>query len=142
MNDEEKQKRLESARQIAKSINSNDYSSNFNNIALYNIQGETEEEKEYINRFQKARDITNAINPRNNVPAHTINEETKIKSLQNGQDFINLMNTKSEDNVIQFQNNISEDQKSMLENEANKLKEASNQNVKQPSIVNKKMATS
>lgn len=91
IDEEEKKKRMERAKQIAHSINQNNYSSNFNNIALNRIKANTEQEKAYIDKFQKAREITNSINPRENVLPTTVSEEDKIKSQQNAEKFIELI---------------------------------------------------
>lgn len=79
LDDEEKKKRYERAQTLTRTI-TGESSTNFNNIVLNNIQGETDEEKEYINRFNRARELTNSINPRENVPAPSATPEQIAKS--------------------------------------------------------------
>ena len=108
--DEEKKKRYERARQLSNSINpsktsntsTSSLNSNFNNIVLNNYQGNTDEEKEYISRFQRARQLSNSINPREDVPApQEPSEEDRLKSAQNAQNLIDLMDM----NSIEAENN-------------------------------------
>ncbi len=93
--DEEQKIRYERAKQLSSGINTDNYSSNFNNIALYNLQGSTDEEKEYISRFQKARELSNSINPRQNVEAPSVSEDEKLKSIENTKSFLDLMDNNS-----------------------------------------------
>lgn len=99
IDDEEKKKRMERARQITNSIVGKDFNSNFNNIALYNLQGKTDEEKEYINRFNRAREITNSINPRENVLAPSISEEERQNSIENVQPFLDLIDKNNDSEI-------------------------------------------
>lgn len=101
IDDREKKKRMERARQITNSITGNDYNTNFNRIALNNLQGKNDEEKEYINKFNRAREITNSINPRENVSAPHSSEEEKQKSIKNAQPFLDLIDGNSDISDIQ-----------------------------------------
>ena len=99
LDEEERKKRYERARQLSNSINpikssnttASGLNSNFNNIVLNNYQGNTNEEKEYISRFQRARQLSNSINPREDVSAPSISDEEREKGHQNAQRLLNLM---------------------------------------------------
>lgn len=128
IDEEEKKKRMERAKQIAHSINQNNYSSNFNNIALNRIKANSEEEQAYIDKFQRAREITNNINPRENVLPTTVSEEDKIESQQNAEKFMELIDKNIEKPQITTENI----QEPSVDNSTNKKDD----NVKTDSKVN------
>ena len=107
--EEEKKKRYERARQLSSLVNpstnistnisSTGLNKNFNAIVLNNYEGNTDEEKEYIARFQRARQISNSINPRNNVPAPTTSDEDRIKGNQNVQPLLDLLDRNVDKNI-------------------------------------------
>ena len=57
--EEERKQRYERARRLSHSISSSNsnLNPNFNNIVLNNYQEQTEQEKEYISRFERAREL-------------------------------------------------------------------------------------
>ena len=90
IDEEERKKRLERARQISNSINARKNA--VNNSNMYTNQ-------EYINRFNRAREISNNINPRKNNTIRTVSQEELAKSEENGKFFMDLIdkNVNSDD---------------------------------------------
>lgn len=90
IDEEERKKRLERARQISNSINARKNA--VNNSNMYTNQ-------EYINRFNRAREISNNINPRKNNTIRTVSQEELAKSEKNGKFFMDLIdrNVNSDD---------------------------------------------
>lgn len=90
IDEEERKKRLERARQISNSINAR--KNTVNNSNMYTNQ-------EYINRFNRAREISNSINPRKNNTIRTVSQEELAKSEENGKFFMDLIdkNVNSDD---------------------------------------------
>lgn len=90
IDEEERKKRLERARQISNSINAR--KNTVDNSNMYTNQ-------EYINRFNRAREISNSINPRKNNTIRTVSQEELAKSEENGKFFIDLIdkNVNSDD---------------------------------------------
>lgn len=90
IDEEERKKRLERARQISNSINARKNA--VNNSNMYTNQ-------EYINRFNRAREISNSINPRKNNTIRTVSQEELAKSEENGKFFMDLIdkNVNSDD---------------------------------------------
>ena len=95
IDDEEKRKRLERARAISSSMSSDTYSSNFKSISVDNYQGRNEQEKEYISRYNRAREISNSINPRQNVEIKQATTEEIEESNRVGQQLWNLMDKRN-----------------------------------------------
>ena len=95
IDDEEKRKRLERARAISSSMSSDTYSSNFKSISVDNYQGRNEQEKEYISRYNRAREISNSINPRQNVEIKQETPEEIEESNRVGQQLWNLMDKRN-----------------------------------------------
>lgn len=151
LDEEERKKRYERARQLSNSINpskttnTNTLSSNFNNIVLHNYQGNTDEEKEYISRFQRARQLSNSINPREDVPAPSVSEEELQRGHQNVQSLLNLMdnnietNTKrneEEEPTIQSQSESNPNANSRFRVNGTKTKEEIDQQIQQANSQN------
>lgn len=90
IDEEERKKRLERARQISNSINAR--KNTVDNSNMYTNQ-------EYINRFNRAREISNSINPRKNNTIRTVSQEELAKSEENGKFFMDLIdkNVNSDD---------------------------------------------
>ena len=135
IDEEERKKRLERARQISNSINARKNA--VNNSNMYTNQ-------EYINRFNRAREISNSINPRKNNTIRTVSQEELAKSEENGKFFMDLIdrNVNSDDSEktthiqeTEISNNPAENQNEVNVNKLtseqqkelqNKVKEASN----------------
>lgn len=101
LKDEEEEKRREeeaksiiSANSIGESINSINYA-NANNLK---IETQNDDEQFFIDRVNEANSIINSINPRQNVELPTVSDEDRMKSQQNAQNFISLMDTNAEHN--------------------------------------------
>ena len=145
LTDKEKKKREEEAMSI---INSSNINETINNINFANMNGmkinaRNDEEQNFINRVNEANNIINSINPRQDIAAPTVSEEDRIKSQQNAQAFLNLIdggkkeqkqdnNTVQLNNEVQQENKKQEEQINQVENEELKrqLEEAKKQNVK------------
>jgi hypothetical protein len=135
IDEEERKKRLERARQISNSINAR--KNTVDNSNMYTNQ-------EYINRFNRAREISNSINPRKNNTIRTVSQEELAKSEENGKFFMDLIdrNVNSDDSEkttpiqeTEVSNNPAENQNEVNVNKLtpeqqkelqNKVKEASN----------------
>ena len=120
LDDEEKKKREEEARQIISSFSNN--TSNINTVNYANSQnieitGQNEADKKYILKIQEANDIINSINPREDVSLPELTEEERKQSIQNTQDFMDLIDGQNlsqqsisnNSNVSDIQNNNTSD---------------------------------
>ena len=96
LNDEEKKKREEEAKQIISNMTNSKDAINTINYNKYNIQPNNDNEKEYINRIKEANDIINSINPREDVQTPTIDNEELIQSKENTKRFLDLMEKNTE----------------------------------------------
>lgn len=83
IDEEERKKRLERARQISNSINSKISMSNNSNM---------NNNSEYINRINRAKEISNSINPKKVTETRTLTQEDIAKSEENGKYFLDLIN--------------------------------------------------
>lgn len=104
--EEEKKKREEEARAIisGSSIGDSINSINYANLKGVNIETQNKQEQNFVNKVNEANDIINSINPRQNVAAPSFeSEEDRIKSQQNAQRLIDLMdnNTNSTTQISQ-----------------------------------------
>ena len=116
LDEEERKRRYERARQLSNSINPSKTSSNttgglnsnFNTIVLYNYQGNTDEEREYVSRFQRARQLSNSINPRQNVPAPSSTDEEIEQGHKNVQGLLSLMDKNTQQDINS--NNIQQEE--------------------------------
>ncbi len=154
LDEEERKRRYERARQLSNSINPSKTSSNttgglnsnFNTIVLYNYQGNTDEEREYVSRFQRARQLSNSINPRQNVPAPSSTDEEIEQGHKNVQGLLSLMdkNTQQDinsNNIQQEESNPNANSRFRINNTKSKeevdkqIQQASSQNV-QPNTNN------
>lgn len=104
--EEERKKREEEARAIisGSSIGDSINSINYANLSGINIETQNEQEHNFVNKVNEANDIINSINPRQNVAAPSFeSEEDRIKSQQNAQRLIDLMdnNTNSTTQISQ-----------------------------------------
>lgn len=110
LTDEEKKKREEKAKlilsnnKIADDINSINYA-NLKNIKL---DSNKEEEQVFVNKVKEANAIINSINPRQNVSEPVVSEQDRLKSQENVQKFINLL----DGNVDNTQDMVLEDEAS------------------------------
>lgn len=150
LDEEERKKRYERARQLSSSINpskttnTNTLSSNFNNIVLHNYQGNTDEEKEYISRFQRARQLSNSINPREDVLTPSATNEEIEQGHQNVQSLLNLIDNNNSKNdeeearerTIQFQSESNPNANSRFRINNTKSKEEVDQQIQQASSQN------
>lgn len=97
LSEEEKKKREEVAKNIISGITGNSSIINTINYNKYNVKTNNDEEQSYVNKVKEANDIINSINPREDVPSPTINEEDKNKSQENAQKFIDLIDNNTID---------------------------------------------
>lgn len=97
LSEEEKKKREEVAKNIISGITGNSNIINTINYNKYNVKTNNDEEQSYVNKVKEANDIINSINPREDVPSPTINEEDKNKSQENAQKFIDLIDNNTID---------------------------------------------
>lgn len=100
IDEEERKKRLERARQISNSINSSmrrSASSSLNNSISNNSNNQ-----EYMDRLNRARQITNSINPTKTL-TRTLTEEQMAQSEENGKYFMDLIdgNTQSQSDLVE-----------------------------------------
>lgn len=101
--DEDEEKRREEAKSIisGSSIGNSINSINYANLKGININAQSEEEQNFVNKVNEANNIINSINPRQNVPAPSFeSEEDRIKSKQNAQKLIDLMNNNVEKTTV------------------------------------------
>lgn len=149
--EEERKKREEEAKSIINSINIGDAidTVNYANATNTKINVRNEQEQSLIDRINEANSIINSINPRENIPApQEPSEEDRIKSIQNAQNLIDLMdrNTKetsmvgndlSEKNTNQRNTQITKEEldKQITETKTQNVK--ANNNQKNTSIINK-----
>ena len=98
--EEERKKREEEAKSIINSVNIGDAidTVNYANATNTKINVRNEQEQSLIDRINEANSIINSINPRENIPApQEPSEEDKIKSMQNAQNLIDLMDRNTEE---------------------------------------------
>ena len=92
--EEERKKREEEARAIisGSSIGDSINSINYANLKGVNIETQNDQEQKFVNKINEANDIINSVNPRQNVVTPSIeSEEDRIKSQQNAQKIIDLI---------------------------------------------------
>lgn len=102
--EEERKKREEEARAIINSggIGEAINTVNYANATNTRINVQNDEEQAFIDRVNEANSIINSINPRQNISApQEPSEEDRIKSMQNAQNLIDLMDM----NPIEAENN-------------------------------------
>ena len=149
--EEERKKREEEAKTIINSINIGDAidTVNYANATNTKINVRNEQEQSLIDRINEANSIINSINPRENIPApQEPSEENRIKSMQNAQNLIDLMdrnteetsmvgNDLSEKNTNQRNTQITKEEldKQITETKTQNVK--ANNNQKNTSIINK-----
>ena len=149
--EEERKKREEEAKTIINSVNIGDAidTVNYANATNTKINVRNEQEQSLIDRINEANSIINSINPRENIPApQEPSEENRIKSMQNAQNLIYLMDRNSEETSM-VGNDLSEKStnqrntqitkeeldKQITETKAQNVK--ANNNQKNTSIINK-----
>ena len=101
--EEERKKREEEARAIINSggIGEAINTVNYANATNTRINVQNDEEQAFIDRVNEANSIINSINPRQNIPApQEPSEEDRIKSMQNAQNLIDLMDRNIEKTPI------------------------------------------
>lgn len=102
---EERAKSLISQRNIANSINTVNYAK-MKNI---NLNPQSNEEKNFISRVDRANSLISSINPREDIPEPTLTDEQKAQSKENIKYFLDLIDkNRNEDtyNDISKQNDI------------------------------------
>lgn len=130
IDEEEKKKRLERARQLSNSINSGISYSNISNM---------DSNSEYTNRLNRAKEISNSINPKKTTKTRTLTQEELRQSEENGKYFMDLIDgnvdSNNEENnssqIVDSSSNVNENANINLTPEQqkeieNKVKEASN----------------
>ena len=130
IDEEEKKKRLERARQLSNSINSGIIYSNISNM---------DSNSEYTNRLNRAKEISNSINPKKTTKTRTLTQEELRQSEENGKYFMDLIDgnvdSNNEENnssqIVDSSSNVNENANINLTPEQqkeieNKVKEASN----------------
>ena len=130
IDEEEKKKRLERARQLSNSINSGISYSNISNM---------DSNSEYTNRLNRAKEISNSINPKKTTKTRTLTQEKLRQSEENGKYFMDLIDgnvdSNNEENnssqIVDSSSNVNENANINLTPEQqkeieNKVKEASN----------------
>ena len=98
--EEERKKREEEAKSIINSVTIGDAINtvNYANATNTKINVRNEQEQSLIDRINEANSIINSINPRENIPApQEPSEEDRIKSIQNAQNLIDLMDRNTEE---------------------------------------------
>lgn len=101
--EKERKKREEEARAIINSggIGEAINTVNYANATNTRINVQNDEEQAFIDRVNEANSIINSINPRQNIPApQEPSEEDRIKSMQNAQNLIDLMDRNIEKTPI------------------------------------------
>lgn len=111
LKDEEEKKRREeeaksiiSTNSIGESINSINYA-NANNLK---IETQNDDEQFFIDRVNEANSIINSINPRQNVELPAVSDEDRMKSRQNAQKIIDLMDSNEENDIANNLTNTSD----------------------------------
>lgn len=100
--DEEKRKREEEARNIISSLNPQDTTGssinfvNYSNDNNYKINVNNENEQTYIDKINEANSIINSINPRMEGNIQEPTETEREESRRNTQEFINLIDNKTQ----------------------------------------------
>ena len=98
---EERAKNLISKRNIANSINTVNYAK-MKNI---NLNPQTDEEKSFISKVDRANSLINSINPREDVSEPILTDEQKAKSEENIKYFINLIDKNRDGDENAFNQN-------------------------------------
>ncbi len=98
---EERAKSLISQRSISDSINTVNYAK-MKNI---NLNPQSDEEKNFISKVDRANSLISSINPREDIPEPVATDEQKAQSKENIKYFLDLIDKNRNDNTI---NDISE----------------------------------
>lgn len=98
---EERAKNLISQRSISDSINTVNYAK-MKNI---NLNPQSDEEKNFISKVDRANSLISSINPREDVPEPTLTDEEKAQSEENIKPFLELIDkNRNEDKIENISN--------------------------------------
>lgn len=98
---EERAKNLISQRNIVNNINTVNYAK-MKNI---NLNPQTDEEKSFISKVDRANSLISSINPREDVPEPTLTDEQKAQSEENIKQFIDLIDKNRDEDENTFNQN-------------------------------------